>query len=190
MTTNSDPGPPAPAAPRRAPAGTAADDQTARGRILAAASKLFAEGGFDRTPTARIAAEARVPHGLIFYHFRTKMDLLLAVVRDDQVTALDSLIPPLAAGTELHQAVAEIWRCLQKCGGITAGPAADHSHTETRSVRHFVGCPLILRDLEQELEPQRTPSTQRKTRIKTKATCAGRQIQNQNFLCDLCVLCD
>ncbi len=121
MTTNSDPGPPAPAAPRRAPAGTAADDQTARGRILAAASKLFAEGGFDRTPTARIAAEARVPHGLIFYHFRTKMDLLLAVVRDDQVTALDSLIPPLAAGTELHQAVAEIWRCL---GTVLGEPSA------------------------------------------------------------------
>ncbi len=94
------------------PAGTAADDHSARGRILAAAGRLFAESGFDRTPTARIAAEARVPHGLIFYHFKTKMDLLLAVVRDDDVTALDSLLPPVAAGTELHQAVADIWRGL------------------------------------------------------------------------------
>src|SRR6266849_6174466 len=50
-------------------------DRTARGRILAAAERLFAERGFDHTPTALIAAEARVPQGLIFYHFKTKMDL-------------------------------------------------------------------------------------------------------------------
>ena len=44
---------------------------SAQERILAAAEKLFAERGFDRTSTARIATEAGVPHGLIFYHFKT-----------------------------------------------------------------------------------------------------------------------
>ena len=41
----------------------AAGEPTARERILTAAGQLFAERGFDRTPTARIAAKAGVPHG-------------------------------------------------------------------------------------------------------------------------------
>jgi AcrR family transcriptional regulator len=55
---------------------------SSRDRILRAAEELFAEGGFDRTPTSRIAKQAGVPQGLIFYHFPTKLDLLLALVRD------------------------------------------------------------------------------------------------------------
>lgn len=86
-----------------------ASDVPARSRILAAAESLFAERGFDHTSTARIAAEAGVPHGLIFYHFKTKMDLLLALIRDDRVTALDDLLPALGTGTDLHQAVIELW---------------------------------------------------------------------------------
>jgi AcrR family transcriptional regulator len=92
------------------------DDLPARGRILAAAERLFAERGFDHTSTALVAAEARVPQGLIFYHFKTKMELLLAVVREDQASLLDGLLPPLALAAEpddgLRQAVATLWRHL------------------------------------------------------------------------------
>jgi AcrR family transcriptional regulator len=77
------------------PASAEARDRTARGRILDAAERLFAERGFDHTSTALIAAEARVPQGLIFYHFKTKMELLLAVIREDQATLLDGLLPAL-----------------------------------------------------------------------------------------------
>lgn len=92
-------------------------DRTARGRILAAAERLFAERGFDHTSTALIAAEARVPQGLIFYHFKTKMELLLAVIREDQATLLDGLLPTLdpeagRADPGLRQAVAGLWRHL------------------------------------------------------------------------------
>jgi AcrR family transcriptional regulator len=83
-----------------------------RDRILAAAAELFAAHGYDRTATARIAAAARVPHGLIFYHFKTKMDLLLAVVRDDPVTEPGELFPPVPPGTDLATAVAGVWRGL------------------------------------------------------------------------------
>ena len=74
------------------------DDLPARGRILAAAERLFAERGFDHTSTALVAAEARVPQGLIFYHFKTKMELLLAVIREDQASLLDGLLPALPPG--------------------------------------------------------------------------------------------
>jgi AcrR family transcriptional regulator len=92
------------------------DDLPARERILAAAERLFAERGFDHTSTALVAAEARVPQGLIFYHFKTKMELLLAVIREDQDSLLDVLPPAQAPAADpddgLRQAVAVLWRHL------------------------------------------------------------------------------
>ena len=55
------------------------DTQT-RTLILDAAERLFAEGGFDATPTAAIARAAGVPKGLLFYYFPTKADLLRALI--------------------------------------------------------------------------------------------------------------
>lgn len=54
----------------------------ARGRILDAAERLFAERGFDATPTSSIAKLAAVPKGLLFYYFPTKTDLLCALVAE------------------------------------------------------------------------------------------------------------
>lgn len=53
---------------------------SARERILSAAGELFAEHGFDATPTSRVAERAAVPKGLIHYYFRRKQDLLIALV--------------------------------------------------------------------------------------------------------------
>jgi AcrR family transcriptional regulator len=58
----------------------AADDR--RTRILHAAEELFAEDGFDATPTARIADLAAVPKGLVFYYFPHKIDLLLTLLQE------------------------------------------------------------------------------------------------------------
>jgi AcrR family transcriptional regulator len=55
------------------------DTQT-RTLILDAAERLFAEHGFDATPTAAIARAAGVPKGLLFYYFATKADLLRALI--------------------------------------------------------------------------------------------------------------
>ncbi|MFD7159367.1 TetR/AcrR family transcriptional regulator [Kribbella sp. NPDC059898] len=55
---------------------------TKRQVIIETAERLFAEHGYDATSTARIATEAGVPSGLVFYHFATKLDLLLAVVHE------------------------------------------------------------------------------------------------------------
>lgn len=50
-----------------------------RERILDAAEELFAHHGYDATPTAKVAAAAGVPKGLLFYHFARKIDLLTAL---------------------------------------------------------------------------------------------------------------
>lgn len=52
----------------------------ARERILTAAEELFADTGFEATPTSRIAERAGVPKGLVHYYFKRKPDLLVALV--------------------------------------------------------------------------------------------------------------
>jgi AcrR family transcriptional regulator len=59
-----------------------AEPDDRRGRILDASEQLFAEGGFDGTPTARIARAAKVPKGLVFYYFPRKIDILLTLLKE------------------------------------------------------------------------------------------------------------
>jgi len=65
-------------------AGEQADPEGAgrHSRILDAAESLFAERGFDATPTARIAADAAVPKGLVFYYFPRKVDILRTLLSE------------------------------------------------------------------------------------------------------------
>jgi AcrR family transcriptional regulator len=44
--------------------------------------RLFAESGYDGTPTARIALQADIPKGLVFHYFPAKIDMLVAVVTE------------------------------------------------------------------------------------------------------------
>jgi AcrR family transcriptional regulator len=49
--------------------------------IVEAATKLFAERGYDATPVSEIARAAGVSEGAIFRHFKTKEDLLFHLFR-------------------------------------------------------------------------------------------------------------
>jgi AcrR family transcriptional regulator len=61
---------------------TGSNPTDARQRILDAAESQFASHGFDATPTARIAAAAGVPKGLLFYYFPKKIDVLLTLLAE------------------------------------------------------------------------------------------------------------
>jgi AcrR family transcriptional regulator len=67
-------------APRRTSAGGGSMEPANRELILDAAQRMFADAGYAATSTAKIAAAAGVPHGLVFYYFPSKRDLLLTVV--------------------------------------------------------------------------------------------------------------
>ena len=113
------------------------DGLSARERILAAAERLFAERGFDRTSTALIAADAGVPHGLIFYHFKTKMELLLAVIRADQAglwTRRSRRWPRPPPGDGLRRAVAA-------CGGTCPRCSASRPRSARSSCRKLAAHP-------------------------------------------------
>jgi AcrR family transcriptional regulator len=86
------------------------DDPSARERILVAAAELFAESGFDATPTSRIAALAKVPKGLVHYYFQKKQDLLTALVDrlpDTRVEPKRVVVPGDVAAS-LRRLVAEL----------------------------------------------------------------------------------
>jgi AcrR family transcriptional regulator len=75
-----------PATPSADPGG---DD--ARSRILDAAEDHFAREGFEATSTAKVASQAQVPKGLLFYYFPRKIDLLR--------TLLDERLPTQPLGS-------------------------------------------------------------------------------------------
>ncbi len=62
-----------------------------RERILHVARHLFEEKGYQGATTAQIAAEAGVPEGTLFEYFRTKRDLVLALIERDIEIYLDFL---------------------------------------------------------------------------------------------------
>ena len=85
-----------------------------RERILDAAEGLFAEHGFDATPTSSIAVSAAVPKGLLFYYFPTKSDLLRALVSERldlgpiDASALAEPGDPVGALLNVSQALSDI----------------------------------------------------------------------------------
>ena len=63
-------------------AAVARTDESTRARMLAAAVECIVEEGYYRASSNRIASRAGVTWGVIQYHFGTREQLLLAVVRD------------------------------------------------------------------------------------------------------------
>lgn len=53
-----------------------------RQNIIAAATAEFASSGFEGATTRSIAARADVPHGLVLYHFETKLGVWQAVLEN------------------------------------------------------------------------------------------------------------
>ncbi|MDT8916156.1 helix-turn-helix domain-containing protein [Amycolatopsis sp. PS_44_ISF1] len=87
-------------------------EDSAQERILCAAEELFAESGFEATPTSRIAERAGVPKGLVHYYFRRKSDLLAALVDrlpDERIELAAVVVPGDLAGS-LRRLVVELDR--------------------------------------------------------------------------------
>ncbi|MCC8424572.1 TetR/AcrR family transcriptional regulator [Mucilaginibacter sp. UR6-11] len=64
-------------------------------KIQATALRLFVADGFHGTPTAKIASEAGVANGTLFYHYKTKEDLVVALynkIKDEHAENLQAII--------------------------------------------------------------------------------------------------
>lgn len=74
---------PARAAPSRRPTLKDKKREETRGRLLAAAKRLFAEYGYDDVPVTEISREAGVTHSMINVYFGGKAGLLYEIVRQN-----------------------------------------------------------------------------------------------------------
>jgi TetR/AcrR family transcriptional regulator, transcriptional repressor for nem operon len=69
----------------------ASKGQQVRGRILDAANRLFYERGFNRTSFTDIADAADIPRGNFYYYFRSK-DQILGAVIDARLDDISSML--------------------------------------------------------------------------------------------------
>src|SRR5690606_24593032 len=56
------------------------DPASARGRLLNEAARLFRDKGYERTTVRDLAAAVGIQSGSLFHHFRTKEEILKAVM--------------------------------------------------------------------------------------------------------------
>ncbi|XLZ67785.1 TetR/AcrR family transcriptional regulator [Massilia sp. SR12] len=89
MSTRADPSPPAP--PRRRGRPAQGESESLKVLLIAVSARLFREQGFDNTTVRDIAAAAGVQAGSWFYHFKSKQDILQAVIEQGMQQALSRI---------------------------------------------------------------------------------------------------
>lgn len=96
-------------------------EEPARERILSAAEELFAEAGFDATPTSRIAERAGVPKGLVHYYFTRKPDLLEALVErlPEERIPPEQVVVAGDVGESLHRLVDVLDTTLERSATLS-----------------------------------------------------------------------
>ena len=126
---------------KRAPGRKRGAARDSRGAILRAAAIEFAERGYDAAGTDRIAARARVNKAMLYYHFGSKRELYLDLVRemvrtvgsrargiaDGPGTAEDKLDAWIAAIVE--EAAARPWFASIMLRELVAGAPHFDAHT-------------------------------------------------------------
>ena len=79
--------------------------------LLQAALRLFAAQGFDGTATAQIAKEAGVASGTLFFHFKSKEELIQELFREVRGNIEEELREPAGAVSSLRE---RLLRSLEK----------------------------------------------------------------------------
>jgi len=114
-----------------------------RDRILAAASRLFSERGFDGTPVAEVLAAAGVRSGSLYHFFPSKEALAEAVLARCAEQRRQSLLDPVEATTadplERVFALIELWRRGLVAGGAGAADPTGLLAAELGSRRPEIG---------------------------------------------------
>ena len=82
---------PASKSPRKSPLATIADsDGNRRADLVRVSARLFREKGFDGTTIRDIAQAVGMRSGSPFYHFKSKQEILAAVMEEGLVAGLDA----------------------------------------------------------------------------------------------------
>ena len=71
--------------------GRISDPASSRGRLLAAAARLFREKGYSRTTVRDLAADVGILSGSIFHHFKNKDEILFGVMNEVVISMEEAL---------------------------------------------------------------------------------------------------
>jgi AcrR family transcriptional regulator len=132
--------------------GYVTDPVSARGRLLTKAAHLFKEKGYERTTVRDLARDVGIQSGSIFHHFKTKEDILRAVMEEAIVYNTERMRNALAACTEPRAKVLALIKCeLESITGLT-GEAMAVLVYEWRSLSAQSQARILtLRDIYEQL---------------------------------------
>ncbi len=85
--------------------GKISDPDQPKGRLLAAAAKLFREKGYAETTVRELAAEVGILSGSIFHHFSSKGEILFAVMKEVVVSMETALALALEEADTTEQKI-------------------------------------------------------------------------------------
>jgi len=96
------------------------DPESAKGRLLTVAAKLFNQKGYERTTVRDLATAVGIQSGSIFHHFKTKEDILKAVMVDTIVYNTERMRTQLGLTSTARAEVLALIRCeLESITGDT-----------------------------------------------------------------------
>lgn len=100
--------------------GLISDPATPRGKLLQAAAHLFSTRGFDRTTVRDLAARVGIQSGSLFHHFKSKDDILRAVMEETIHYNLALMRAALLGLEDPRQRLRALIRCeLQAVNGVS-----------------------------------------------------------------------
>jgi AcrR family transcriptional regulator len=86
------------------------DPNSAKGRLLHEAQKLFLQKGFEKTTVRDIAAAAGILSGSIFHHFANKEEILRSAMQDTICATYQRLYEELDKAESLEEAIKTLIR--------------------------------------------------------------------------------
>ncbi|MDY6799157.1 MAG: TetR/AcrR family transcriptional regulator [Pseudomonadota bacterium] len=128
------------------------DPDSARGRLLREAARLFRDKGYERTTVRDLAAAVGIQSGSLFHHFRTKEEILKAVMVETIQLNTAMMRAAVDAAPDLHGKLkALVLAELESVNGQT-GEAMAVLVYEWRSLSSAAQEEvLVLRDIYEQL---------------------------------------
>lgn len=100
--------------------GQVTDPESARGKLLQEAARLFRRKGYERTTVRDLANAVGIQSGSIFHHFKSKDEILRSVMEETVIYNTALLRAALAEASDLRERVLALIRCeLQSIMGGT-----------------------------------------------------------------------
>lgn len=133
-------------------AGQLTDPDSARGKLLQTAAHLFRNKGYERTTVRDLASAIGIQSGSIFHHFKSKDEILRAVMEETIIYNTALMRASLAEAGSVRERVLALIRCeLQSIMGGT-GEAMAVLVYEWRSLSPLAQAKVLaLRDIYEQI---------------------------------------